>query len=244
MKASTVTIPVKKNHMEIHWHDYADKENPVPIAKASLDARASVIGRVGIMMLACGTGAWRVRSSMNELSELMNITCTVDIGLMSFNYTCFDGDNSFTQSLCLTNTGVNTSQLNRLEKFVIHFQEKELLLSCDEIHSALDEIERIHSLYSPTRAHRSFLPSPGCSGIYRCLYRRYPRFHIKRTVRISAYIHHSPFDRYYGSGLISVQGLLQSGRYEPDRCRLMACFRTACYSCIAIRSDLCPYYHR
>ena len=149
MKASTVTIPVKKNHMEIHWHDYADKENPVPIAKASLDAKASVIGRVGIMMLACGTGAWRVRSSMNELSELMNITCTVDIGLMSINYTCFDGDNSFTQSLCLTNTGVNTSQLNRLEKFVIHFQEKELLLSCDEIHSALDEIERIHSLYSP-----------------------------------------------------------------------------------------------
>ena len=149
MKASTVTIPVKKNHMEIHWHDYADKENPVPITKASLDAKASVIGRVGIMMLACGTGAWRVRSSMNELSELMNITCTVDIGLMSINYTCFDGDNSFTQSLCLTNTGVNTSQLNRLEKFVIHFQEKELLLSCDEIHSALDEIERIHSLYSP-----------------------------------------------------------------------------------------------
>lgn len=149
MKASTVTIPVKKNHMEIHWHDYADKENPVPIAKASLDAKASVIGRVGIMMLACGTGAWRVRSSMNELSELMNIICTVDIGLMSINYTCFDGDNSFTQSLCLTNTGVNTSQLNRLEKFVIHFQEKELLLSCDEIHSALDEIERIHSLYSP-----------------------------------------------------------------------------------------------
>lgn len=149
MKASTVTIPVKKNHMEIHWHDYADKENPVPIAKSSLDAKASVIGRVGIMMLACGTGAWRVRSSMNELSELMNITCTVDIGLMSINYTCFDGDNSFTQSLCLTNTGVNTSQLNRLEKFVIHFQEKELLLSCDEIHSALDEIERIHSLYSP-----------------------------------------------------------------------------------------------
>ena len=149
MKASTVTIPVKKNHMEIHWHDYADKENPVPIAKASLDAKASVIGRVGIMMLACGTGAWRVRSSMNGLSELMNITCTVDIGLMSINYTCFDGDNSFTQSLCLTNTGVNTSQLNRLEKFVIHFQEKELLLSCDKIHSALDEIERIHSLYSP-----------------------------------------------------------------------------------------------
>ena len=54
MKASTVTIPVKKNHMEIHWHDYADKENPVPIAKASLDAKASVIGRVGIMTIGVG----------------------------------------------------------------------------------------------------------------------------------------------------------------------------------------------
>ena len=101
------------------------------------------------MMLSCGTGAWRVRSSMNELSELMNITCTVDIGLMSINYTCFDGNNSFSQSLCLTNTGVNTSQLNRLEKFVAHFSKTKLAESCEEIHSALDAIEKIHGLSSP-----------------------------------------------------------------------------------------------
>lgn len=101
------------------------------------------------MMLACGTGAWRVRSSMNELSELMNVTCTVDIGLMSINYTCFDGNDSFSQSLCLTNTGVNTSQLNRLEKLVSNFATDEIGQSCEEIHSRLDKIEKIHGLYSP-----------------------------------------------------------------------------------------------
>lgn len=95
------------------------------------------------------TGAERVRSSMNELSELMEVTCTADIGLMSINYTCFDGDNSFSQSLCLTSTGVNTSQLNRLEKFVIDFKSDHLNQSCEEIHSLLDDIEKIHGLYTP-----------------------------------------------------------------------------------------------
>ena len=95
------------------------------------------------------TGAWRVRSSMNELSELMEVTCTADIGLMSINYTRFDGDNSFSQSLCLTSTGVNTSQLNRLEKFVIDFKSDHLNQSCEEIHSLLDDIEKIHGLYTP-----------------------------------------------------------------------------------------------
>lgn len=110
--------------MDVLWHEYADRSDTTPISRASLSAKSSVVGRVGIMMLSCGTGAWRVRSSMNTLSELMGMTCTVDIGLMSINYTCFDGNDSFSQSLCLTNTGVNTSQLNRLEKFVGKFSTR------------------------------------------------------------------------------------------------------------------------
>ena len=143
MKFSDRQTVIKKNHMDVLWHEYADKTDATPITQASLSAKASVVGRVGIMMLSCGTGAWRVRSSMNELSELMNITCTVDIGLMSINYTCFDGNSSFSQSLCLTNTGVNTSQLNRLEKFVSNFATNEMTQSCEKIHSILDDIEKI-----------------------------------------------------------------------------------------------------
>ena len=139
MRTKKNEATIKKNHMDVLWHEYTDKKDLTPITGASLSEKASVIGRVGIMMLACGTGAWRVRSSMNELSELMNVTCTVDIGLMSINYTCFDGNDSFSQSLCLTNTGVNTSQLNRLEKLVSNFATDEIGQSC----------EKIHGLYSP-----------------------------------------------------------------------------------------------
>lgn len=80
-----------KNHMEIPWHDYAKADSNVLIENAGLIEKASVIGRVGLMMLSCGTGAWRVRTSMNRLSKELGVTCTVDVGLMSIEFNCFDG---------------------------------------------------------------------------------------------------------------------------------------------------------
>ena len=118
---------IKRNHMAIPWHDYIQQKQ-LPITQASLSEKASVIGRIGLMLLSCGTGAWRVRSSMNTISECLGVVCSADIGLMSVEYTCFDGTESFSQSLCLTNTGVNTSKLNRLERFVADFPEKGLSL--------------------------------------------------------------------------------------------------------------------
>ena len=53
---------MEKNHMEIPWHDYANDDSNVLIAEAGLIEKASVIGRVGLIMLSCGTGAWRVRA--------------------------------------------------------------------------------------------------------------------------------------------------------------------------------------
>ena len=141
---------IRKNHMDIAWHEYTDENGEdIPVTQASLTEKASIIGRVGIMLLSCGTGAWRVRSSMNTLAEVMGITCTADIGLMSIEYTCFDGQDGFTQSLCLTNTGVNTSKLNRLENFIREFEIDGKDMSGEELHSLLDNIERIHGLYSP-----------------------------------------------------------------------------------------------
>ena len=141
---------LRKNHMDILWHEYTDAggENR-PVTEASLTEKASIIGRVGIMLLSCGTGAWRVRSSMNTLAEVMGITCTADIGLMSIEYTCFDGEDGYTQALCLTNTGVNTSKLNRLEKFIRNFAKEGKHISGEQLHQLLDEIEKIHGLYSP-----------------------------------------------------------------------------------------------
>ena len=73
------------NHMRIPWHDHTRKSIGRPITEASLSEKASIIGRTGIMLLSCGTGAWRVRSSMNTLARELGITCTADIGLLSMN---------------------------------------------------------------------------------------------------------------------------------------------------------------
>ena len=49
--ASYVDI-MEKNHMEIPWHDYAKADSNVLIAEADLIEKASLIGRVGLMMLS------------------------------------------------------------------------------------------------------------------------------------------------------------------------------------------------
>ena len=150
MQKNNYTEIMEKNHMEIPWHDYARKDNDILINNADLIEKASVIGRVGLIMLSCGTGAWRVRTSMNRLSQELGVTCTVDVGLMSIEFNCFDGNDCVSQSLSIANTGVNTSKLNRMEQFVNNFPMEEAHLTGEEIHNRLDEIEEIHALYSPT----------------------------------------------------------------------------------------------
>ena len=142
------TTAIPKNHMDIPWHEYSGHGN-CPITEADLTEKASIVGHVGLMLLSCGTGAWRVRSSMNTISQNLGITCSTDIGLMSIEYTCFDGTSGFSQSLCLTNTGVNTSKLNRLERFIGEFSTVGKTMTGEQLHDHLDEIDRIHGLYSP-----------------------------------------------------------------------------------------------
>ena len=137
---------MEKNHMEIPWHDYTENDGEVLIQQAGLIEKASVVGRVGLIMLSCGTGAWRVRTSMNRLSKELGVTCTVDVGLMSIEFNCFDGKECVSQSLSIANTGVNTSKLYRMEQFVNSFPSQEAHLTGEEIHKRLDEIEQIHEL--------------------------------------------------------------------------------------------------
>ena len=151
MADNSYTDIMEKNHMEIPWHDYARQDGNILIDKAGLIEKASVIGRVGLIMLSCGTGAWRVRTSMNRLSKVLGVTCTVDVGLMSIEFNCFDGNDCISQSLSIANTGVNTSKLYRMEQFVDNFPTEEAHLTGEEIHRRLDEIEQIHAIYSPAR---------------------------------------------------------------------------------------------
>ena len=128
----------------------------IPITSAGIIEKSSVIGRTGLMLLSCGTGAWRVRQSMNTLAEQLGLTCTADIGLMSIEYTCFDGEECYSQSLCLTNTGVNTSKLNRLEQFINKFSSEGVYMTGEELHSHLDQIEKY--MVSTLRPHLVLQP--------------------------------------------------------------------------------------
>ena len=73
--------PSPPNHMAIQWHDYVQQEGEQSILTASLTAKASVVGRTGLMLLACGTGAWRVRSSMNAMAAKLGKETRPDIHL-------------------------------------------------------------------------------------------------------------------------------------------------------------------
>ena len=63
----------RKQHMTIGWQDMIAANNTAPAAEASLREKASLVGRVGLLMLSVGTGAWRVRASMNKIARGLGI---------------------------------------------------------------------------------------------------------------------------------------------------------------------------
>lgn len=138
-----------KHHMAVPWHDLTETEGTVPASEADLGEKASLVGRVGLMMLAVGTGAWRVRASMNTMARSMGITCTADVGLLSIEYSCFDGSESVTEALSLNTSGVNTDKLASLEAFVREFPERATVDSVESFHNVLDDIQKEPGNYSP-----------------------------------------------------------------------------------------------
>ena len=79
---------------------------------------------------------------MNTLARELGITCTADIGLLSIEYTCIAGGDCYTESLCLFNTGVNTSKLYRMELFVNKFAT-----NCKKMSG--DELRQLHVAHLP-----------------------------------------------------------------------------------------------
>ena len=144
--------------MQIPWHDPIRDQKELPISQAPLPIRAGVVGRVGLLLLSCGTGAWRVRSSMNEIAEALGLVCAADIGLLSIEYTCSDGENTFAQTLTLTATGVNTAKLDQLERFVKCFPLDGVYMTADDLHTRLDEIAQAGGSYTLTGITRNGQP--------------------------------------------------------------------------------------
>ena len=137
-----------KTHMSIPWHNYVISGDDVPATQASLSEKASVIGRMGMLMLSCGTPAWRVRNSMVLAAEALNVTCIIDIGIVSLNYTCIDEHDSCTQAISNAGVSVNTYKLAGMERFINDFAEKCSTLSIDGIHCIFDDIQKTPETHS------------------------------------------------------------------------------------------------
>lgn len=112
-----------------------------PAIDAPLKEKATLVGRIGFMMLSVGTGAWRVRASMNKIARGLNITCNADIGLLSIEYTCVDGSETFTNAISLSNTGINTHRLSEIEDFADNFADTAKKYSTEQIHMILDKFQ-------------------------------------------------------------------------------------------------------
>lgn len=137
----------RKQHMTIEWHDIIDQESNSPAVNASLKEKATLVGRVGLMMLSVGTGAWRVRASMNKIARALNIVCNADIGLLSIAYTCVENGETYTNAISLSTTGVNTDKLNAIEHFTDGFAERAGKYSVEQFHMILDKIQDLPANY-------------------------------------------------------------------------------------------------
>lgn len=147
-KTSDSSSPTK-NHMAIPWAKVIGEHGQTPVIQSSLKEKATIIGRTGLILLSCGTGAWRIRDSMNSLARILGVSCSADIGLVTIEYTCFDTQDSITNSLSLVSSGVNTDKLADMEYFVSAFEEEGAFLSVAEVHQMLDQIMQKEANYRP-----------------------------------------------------------------------------------------------
>ena len=139
---------VHRHHMQVKWRKTVHDENARTI-DASLRERTMIVGRVGLMMLEYGTGAWRVLDAMDRTARRMGLICTADIGLVSISYTCMEGERTCAVSLSIPTTGINTDKLRRLEQFVYEFRERGHQMTLKEVYDRLDAISTLKGNYRP-----------------------------------------------------------------------------------------------
>lgn len=133
--------------MSLYEENFIPMED-VPILLTDLPTKSAIIGRIGIMFLACGTGAWRIREAMNRVARNLDVICSVSLGIRSLEYTCYQGNESLTRILSIPNVGVNTNRLADLERLVDRFKADYLNENAKEIHHQLDAIQAKKGLHS------------------------------------------------------------------------------------------------
>lgn len=133
--------------MAFDWIEIIGEDDYLPAAEAPLKEKATLVGRVGAMMLSVGTSAWRVRASMNKIARALNIVCNADISLLTIEYTCSERGETSSGVISLRTTGVNTDKLYTLNQFTEGFAERAQRYSVVQFHRILDKIGELPANY-------------------------------------------------------------------------------------------------
>ena len=138
---------VRALHMKTVWHDVVTGEDDLAV-RASLMDKSTIICRTGMLMLSSGTGAWRVRDTMNRVAQVLGVTIHVDLSLLSFECTCIEGHHCFSEVVSLPTTGVNTHRIWMMENFLREIETYGRRFTVREYHEMLETVEHSKPDYS------------------------------------------------------------------------------------------------
>ncbi len=135
-------------HMKTVWHDVVTDEDALAV-NALIADKSTIICRTGMLMLASGTGAWRVRDTMNRVAAVLGVTIHVDLSLLSFECTCVEGQHIFNEVVSLPTTGVNTHRVWMMEQFLRQVETYGRDLTVRDFHEMLETVEGSKPDYRP-----------------------------------------------------------------------------------------------
>ena len=137
---------VHPHHMQAVWHEVVSAGDELAV-DAPLADKSTIICRTGQLMLASGTGAWRVRDSMNRVACVLGVTVHVDLSLLSIECTCIEGHESFSEVVSLPTTGVNTHRIWLMEDYIHEIETQGADLTVRGFHNLLDVVEKSNPDY-------------------------------------------------------------------------------------------------
>ena len=137
---------VHPHHMQAVWHEVVSAGDELAV-DAPLADKSTIICRTGQLMLASGTGAWRVRDSMNRVARVLGVTVHVDLSLLSIECTCIEGHESFSEVVSLPTTGVNTHRIWLMEDYIHEIETQGSGLTVRGFHNLLDVVEKSNPDY-------------------------------------------------------------------------------------------------
>ncbi|MCI5949804.1 MAG: threonine/serine exporter family protein [Parolsenella sp.] len=135
-------------HMKTVWKDVVEAGDELAV-KAPIADKSTIVCRTGMLMLASGTGAWRVRDTMNRVAAVLGITIHVDLSLLSFECTCIEGHHIFNEVVSLSSAGVNTHRIWMMESFLREIETYGRNFTVHEYHQMLEDVEHARPDYRP-----------------------------------------------------------------------------------------------